>query len=294
MTSLSLGVLPDIPRTPPARRRLHEQHDDAQHRSGLEQHLDSIHVALDRDPAVQLAEPPTVDQRRAADEPLDQLRALGAQRRPATIDGAEPRVEAAVQGADKDAAADSAAKAAREPAERAQQAGGDVVGVGAGEVQQVGERVVDGGAGEDAVGEEERHIQASGDGRVRAQREGEHGHCEERDANQARRVEAAGAPDVDPADQDPAQPEAEVRGDEHAAAGAGREAEDGERRDGRVEEDRPARRHEAQLRQAGEQGTPILEHGDRDDGVGRHKVLNQDKQYQRPCRDSKRNDLDLG
>lgn len=75
---------------------------------------------------------------------------------------------------------------------------------------------------------------------------------EEEEAGQGGEVEGFGVADVQSADQDAAEGEGGVGGDEEGACGGGRPGADGNGVDGRVEEDTPSGGHEADGGDAGE------------------------------------------
>ena len=299
----------------PARPSLHEQDHDGQRHSRQEQHAGGVRVPFDRDLALLASQIATVHEGRTAQEPPYQrvstllLLLLLPVAIPIPIDGLEPLLQTSAQRAREDAPANRAAEAPREAAERPDQARRHVVGVGRGQVQHVGEGVIQSRARAEAVREQDEYIQhghmrrpsvvplrlshrhhpyhpypsfslnmrrrrrRGEDAGRRNDAQDEQTSREQGNGRQARGPEGPGAADVQPADGEPAQPEAEVRGDEHGAGGRGRQAPDRQRVDRRVEQDGPARGHEAQLRRAREQGPAAAEHGQGHDGVGRQAVL---------------------
>lgn len=85
------------------------------------------------------------------------------------VHGTEAVLEAPPQRAREDSATDGAAEATSEAAEGADEAGGHVVGAWKGEVQDVGEGVVEGGTGEEAIEEDNEDVE----GKVGVDRGGE-------------------------------------------------------------------------------------------------------------------------
>lgn len=91
---------------------------------------------------------------------------------------------------------------------------------------------------------------------------------EEEEEDQAGEVVGAVGADVEVADDDAAEGEADVSGDEEDAGFGWGEGAGGDAVDGRVEEDGPAGGHEAYGGEAREEVAFVGEDGDRDDGVG--------------------------
>ena len=64
-----------------------------------------------------------------------------------------------------------------------------------------------------------------------------------------------------------AEGEADIGGNQHGAGKGGRQTADGEDKDGCVKKHGPAGSHEAELGEAGQQDAAVSEDGERDDGV---------------------------
>lgn len=94
--------------------------------------------------------------------------------------------------------------------------------------------------------------------------------------------------------QEPAEREPSVGGDEDRACGRRGPVAHGEGVDGGVEEDSPARGHETQLREAGEQHAAGAQDGDGDDGVAGDVELVGDEEGEEEGGDEDRDVLDFG
>lgn len=138
-----------------------------------------------------------VHQKRTPNQLPDELLAIGSQLPAPAVEFPESSLQAPAQRAREHAAPYRAAEAPREPAERAQQARGDVVCLGRREVQQVRERVVERGAREEPVDEHDGHVQR--ERRVLRRRRGQdqEAEAEEQEAEDGWAPEAAGAADVE-------------------------------------------------------------------------------------------------
>lgn len=137
-----------------------------------------------------------IHQERTPDQLPDQFLAVRRQF-PAAVEVPEPLLQTPAQRAREHAAADGAAEAPREPAERAQQARGDVVRLGQREVQQVRERVVQRAAREEPVDEHDGNVQRERRLPRRRRRQRQQAEPEEPEAEEPRTPEAAGAADVE-------------------------------------------------------------------------------------------------
>lgn len=92
---------------------------------------------------------------------------------------------------------------------------------------------------------------------------------------------------MQPAHNKPAEPKPKVGRDQHAARSRRCEPAYSKSCDGRVEEHSPAGCHKPQLGEAGEQGTAVCKHRERDQGVGDGDArdaggleCDEDKQYE--------------
>lgn len=236
----------------PPRASLDGEHQQRQTRRSHPHALGGREVAADRDVPLLDAQAAVVDEGWGAEE-------AGHEEFPArgevvgAVEGEEAVGEGGPQDAVEDAAADGGAEGAAEAAEGAHEAGGDVLGPPGAEVQEVGEGVVEEGAGDEAVaedgGDEARDggAAARGHGGEGVERQGG-----EDEGGEARAVEGAAAADVEGADDEAADGEAQVGRDEDGAGARGGQAVDGEHEDRGVEEDGPAGGHDADLGEAGE------------------------------------------
>lgn len=169
------------------------------------------------------------------------------------VEAQEAGDEAVAQDAVEDAAGEGGAEAAAEAAEGGEQAGGDVFGAGVAEVEDVDEGVVEGDAGCYAVeGDDGDEDEGRG---CRVRYHGQEGDCYkgEGEGEELGGVVGSGAADVQVADGEAAEGEAEVCEDEDGAGGGGGSGADGEHEDWGVEEDAPAGGDEAELGEAGEE-----------------------------------------
>lgn len=239
-----------------------------------------------------LVEAAAKDDARRAQQARDEPPAHGRQG-VGVVEVLEAGDEAAAQTPVEDAAANGGAEAAAEAPEGGDEAGGDVLGVLVAEVEGVGEGVVEAGAHGEAVDEDDgdkdgHRVDGRPDQREAVQTRREEGHGDD-----GRQPVGAVAADVQPADDDAAEPEAHVGRDEDGARRGGSEAADGQHEDGRVVQDAPAGRHEAELREAREQDAPRREHLKRDDGLLGHAVLDDEEEHQRSERDEERQGLNV-
>lgn len=184
------------------------------------------------------------------------------------IKGEESPDEIRTQDAVEDASAKGRAETCAEASKRSKEAGGDVFGVGVAQVQDVDERIVDDYARDEAA-EADGGDEDVGRGR-RARQLGQRvkGCVEAQDGDEQREVVGAGAADVEPADEEAAEGEGDVAGDEDGSRGGGGAAADGEHEDGRVEDDAHAAGEEAELGEAGEEDAAGGEDGEGDDWAG--------------------------
>ncbi|RFU72816.1 hypothetical protein TARUN_9439 [Trichoderma arundinaceum] len=266
-----------LPGRRPPSRGLHRNDKQPQHRGRSPHAPDGVGVSVDGNlPHARLQRVAVPHELRRPEQPVDERPPGGAELGRA-VEGEEPADEAGAQDAVEDAAAEGGAEAAAEAAERGQQAGGDVLGAGVAEVQEVDEGVVERDARGDAVEDDGGDEGVGLGGRARYGGQGVDRAVDAQDGQELREVVRACAADVRPPDDEAAEGEADVCGDEDGAGGGWGGAADGEHEDGGVEEDAPAGGEEAELGEAGEEDAAGGEHGEGDDGLGGEAVLGGDE-----------------
>lgn len=185
-------------------------------------------------------------------QPIDKLSPHRTKLR-CPVEGEEPPDEIRAQDAVEDASAKGGAEAGPKATKCSKETGGDVFGVGVAQVQDVNERVVDHYACHEAAEADrgDEYVRRGSWARQLGQRV--KGGVEAQDGDEQREVVRSGAADVKPADEEAAEGEGDVAGDEDGAGGGGGAAADGEHEDWRVEDDAHAAGQEAELGEAGEE-----------------------------------------
>ncbi|KAH8156619.1 hypothetical protein CIB48_g11629 [Xylaria polymorpha] len=119
--------IPDfIRRAPPPRGSLQKQHNNSQHNRRLEQDAKRSTIPLDGNGGHRIRQITMVNKQGATNQLPNKLHTVFG-KVIAPIEGLETILETIAQRPREDAASDGAAEAAGEPAERAEQASGDVV-----------------------------------------------------------------------------------------------------------------------------------------------------------------------
>ncbi len=134
-------------------------------------------------------------------------------------------------------------------------------------MQQVCHGIVQRRAGAQAVQKDNGDVYPGGSSRVAHKGEHKDGGAEQRERDEGGKPERTGSADVQSADCQAAQTEADVGRDQGGPGDGRRQAAHGEGKDGGVEEDGPAGGHEAELREARKQDAAGFEHGEGDDRV---------------------------
>lgn len=184
------------------------------------------------------------------------------------VEGEKSRNQIGPQDAVEDASAEGRAETGAEATKRCKETRGDVLCVGMAQVQDVHERIVDDDTRHEAAeaGRGDEDVRSGGRARQLGQRVKRH--VEAHDGHKQRDVIRPRAANVQPADEQAAERERDVAGDEDGARSGGGAAIHGEHEDWRVEDDAHAAGEEAQLGEAREEDAARGEDGEGDDGVG--------------------------